>query len=574
MVGGVPANNIAKWNLITEKWSALESGGYNGVNGEVSAMTVADEHLYVGGAFTADGNISSNRIAKWNPANSTWTSLGDGLNGDVYDIAVHTNAVYVGGAFTLADSTPVNYLAKWEGEAWTALGTGVNHHVTTLSFYENDLYAGGYFTKAGGLSVNYVAKYNVATNNWWPLRAETDTSNGVRQRCCPIANVYSITTSPHGVYIGGSFDLAGNRNANHIVRWNPESNTWSPLGSGVNGQVFDVMATENDVHVGGTFRYAGGKISYRFAIWHEPEQNHAPVINSSLPTLSFNEDVSLLYPISKWHSRVQDQEDADSTLVFTVLSGKKVQATRQGNDYLFTAPENWFGQNKLKLIVTDRSQLADTAEFVVRVKSLNDAPGIANLPESIAFRNTASKRLAMWDFVSDVEDADSSLHFSFSASNDSLKRAFNAQTGVLTLTAPGFIGKANLFLTVRDDSNAVARDTIAAQVDNTTGVAEATSEIPTEFVLLQNYPNPFSAKGRGTFGNPTTTIRFGLPHASEVNLEVFDLSGQRVATLLNESKDAGFHAIEFNASNLSSGTYFYKLTAGSFAERKKLLLVK
>ncbi|MEK7728561.1 MAG: T9SS type A sorting domain-containing protein, partial [candidate division KSB1 bacterium] len=64
-----------------------------------------------------------------------------------------------------------------------------------------------------------------------------------------------------------------------------------------------------------------------------------------------------------------------------------------------------------------------------------------------------------------------------------------------------------------------------------------------------------------------------------VNVQVvedaaFDLSGQRVATLLNEHKPAGFHAVEFNASGLSSGTYFYKLTAGSFEERKKLLLVK
>ncbi|MEK7728560.1 MAG: hypothetical protein AAB354_09115, partial [candidate division KSB1 bacterium] len=96
-----------------------------------------------------------------------------------------------------------------------------------------------------------------------------------------------------------------------------------------------------------------------------------------------------------------------------------------------------------------------------------------------------------------------------------LKRKFDAQTGVLTLTAPGFIGKVQLFITVSDDSNAVARDTIAVQVDRTTNVAESNSEIPTQFVLLQNYPNPF---------NPTTLIRFGLPSAAEVQLEVFDLS--------------------------------------------------
>lgn len=575
MVGGVPANYIAKWNLITEKWSALESGGYNGVNGAVGAMAVAGEHLYVAEAFTADGNISSNRIAKWNPANSTWTSLGDGLNGNVYDIAVHANAVYVGGAFTLADSTPANYIAKWNGEAWTALGAGVNNHVNALSFYENDLYAGGYFTKAGGVSVNYVAKYNVATKKWSPLRGEAEANNGVRFESGTLANVHAIAANSHGVYIGGTFNMAGEQHANYVVKWNPESNTWSPLGSGVSGQVFDVMATENDVHLGGTFRYAGGKISYRFAIWHEPEQKHAPLW-SPLPNLTFREDGRNRLELPKYISDIDDSLGALSfkaEVISKQISGNKWQktaalqvtinpATKIAN---FKASPDSFGVFKIALMATDPGGLSDTTTMQVRVKPTNDAPIIANLPATITFRTNASKRLVMWDFVSDADHADSSLHFSFGTSNDSLKRNFNAQTGVLILTAPGFIGKAKLFMSVRDDSNAVARDTVAVQVDRTTSVAESSSEIPDEFVLLQNFPNPF---------NPTTLIRFGLPQASAVQLEVFDLSGQRVVVLLNEQKPAGFHAVEFNASNLSSGTYFYKLTAGSFAERKKLLLVK
>ena len=281
--------------------------------------------------------------------------------------------------------------------------------------------------------------------------------------------------------------------------------------------------------------------------------------------MSFNEDSSLLYPISKWHSRVHDQEDADSALAFTVLAGKKVMATRQGKNYLFSAPENWFGQNKLKLIVTDRGLLADTAEFVVRVKSLNDAPQISGLPDSLFFRNNASVELSLWDFVSDVETADAQLNYSFDANNEALHWNFNPNTGALVLTAPNFSGLADLFIIVRDDSNAVARDTINVQVDFSTGVAENQNQIPQDFVLLQNHPNPF---------NPTTIIRFGVPQAAEVKLEVYDSFGRRVATLLHERKEAGYHEMQFDAGSLSSGIYFYRLTAERFTSMKKLLLVK
>ncbi|MFQ3597458.1 MAG: T9SS type A sorting domain-containing protein [Chloroherpetonaceae bacterium] len=83
--------------------------------------------------------------------------------------------------------------------------------------------------------------------------------------------------------------------------------------------------------------------------------------------------------------------------------------------------------------------------------------------------------------------------------------------------------------------------------------------------LSQNYPNPF---------NPTTMIRYQLPEASMVKIQVFDMLGRVVATLASERKDAGIYEVPFNASTLSSGTYFYRLQAGLFVETKKMMLVK
>jgi hypothetical protein len=89
--------------------------------------------------------------------------------------------------------------------------------------------------------------------------------------------------------------------------------------------------------------------------------------------------------------------------------------------------------------------------------------------------------------------------------------------------------------------------------------------IPEEFVLFQNFPNPF---------NPNTAIRFGLPGASAVTLELYNPLGQKVKTIFRGSKNAGYHQIQLDASQLNSGIYIYRMQADGFVESKKLLLLK
>jgi len=89
--------------------------------------------------------------------------------------------------------------------------------------------------------------------------------------------------------------------------------------------------------------------------------------------------------------------------------------------------------------------------------------------------------------------------------------------------------------------------------------------LPKQFRLRQNYPNPF---------NPTTTIAFDLPSAGMTTLKVYNLLGEEVASLVNEYKEAGSYQIQFDAANLGSGIYYYKIRSGNFEAIKKLAITR
>ena len=106
--------------------------------------------------------------------------------------------------------------------------------------------------------------------------------------------------------------------------------------------------------------------------------------------------------------------------------------------------------------------------------------------------------------------------------------------------------------------------------DNVVSVDNEIVAIPTEYKLSQNYPNPF---------NPSTIIKYQIPKQvrddnANVSLKVYDILGREIATLVNEKQKAGNYEVTWNADNVPSGIYFYRLRAGNFVEAKKMLLLK
>jgi len=261
------ATGSAQSNLATpakatgdSAWSALGTG----VNGEVLAIAVSGNDVYVGGMFDSAGTCITGctNIAKWNMTTNTWSALGTGVDGEVFAIAVSGNNVYVGGTFGQAGFVSANRIAVWDGSMWSALGTGTNETVRAIAIGNGGVYAGGEFTEAGGCTgavngCNFIAYWNGAS--WSALGTGMD------------SYVFALADGGTVVYAGGGFDSAGGvPNTYGIASW--DNPFWYALGTGMTGvagySVNAIAVSGSDIYAGGTFDSAGGVAAINIAKWN------------------------------------------------------------------------------------------------------------------------------------------------------------------------------------------------------------------------------------------------------------------------------------------------------------------
>ena len=127
-----------------------------------------------------------------------------------------------------------------------------------------------------------------------------------------------------------------------------------------------------------------------------------------------------------------------------------------------------------------------------------------------------------------------------------------------TMTTGGIASSGRVMLSAVDKA---AEASFLNQVE----AQESLIEMPTVYHLDQNFPNPF---------NPVTEIHYSLPSSSHVTLKVYNMLGQLVSTLIDGEQESGYQSVQWAASDLSSGVYFYQITAGTFSNVKRMMLVK
>jgi murein DD-endopeptidase MepM/ murein hydrolase activator NlpD len=255
-------------------------------------------------------------------------------------------------------------------------------------------------------------------------------------------------------------------------------------------------------------------------------------------------------------------------LTCTVVSQGKVNTSIAGENILMlNSVLNANGVDTLVVTAYDdlsRAMVSDT--FLVTLTPVNDPPYIEILPDTIEINNITDTTVILNVFVDDVDSPQENIIWEYEVSNPSLQYYFDPITFSLNLSAPGFVGVVEISIIVTDDGGASGGDSIVVIVtDNTTGIFYSQQGIPERYILEQNYPNPF---------NPTTHIRFGLPLGGDVNIDIYNVVGQHIATVMNEFKTAGYHEVEFDASQMSSGMYLIRFEAADFIQVRKMIILQ
>lgn len=153
------------------------------------------------------------------------------------------------------------------------------------------------------------------------------------------------------------------------------------------------------------------------------------------------------------------------------------------------------------------------------------------------------------------------MTYSWSGNTTDLDVSLQDDSLLVLTPSTDYLGIETLTLVAKDNEDDSTSYTVDVWVSET-GIAGA---VPAEFTLSQNYPNPF---------NPTTAINYSLPENTFVTLNVYDLNGHKIRTLVNGLQDAGYYGLNFHAGDLPSGVYLYRLTAGNEVVTKKMVLMK
>lgn len=278
--GGSQANGIARWNGFVWSPLVLESGGAS-TNFSVLDLVVhresitASPTLFAAGTFFQLGGFPGTAgIARWD-GGTTWSSVGGGLAGPADSLASFDDgsgsipALFVAGSFASAGAAAANNIARWNGTAWAPLGSGVGGAVRALVVHQGpvtqspSLFVGGNFLLAGGLLANRIA--------WWGVQGWSTIGMGLTNTVNALAVFDDGGGSGPDLYIGGAFTWAGGQPASRAIAW--DGQTWSSLGSGLNGPAFAMHVSGassvagSGLIVGGDFTTAGGQPANRVARW-------------------------------------------------------------------------------------------------------------------------------------------------------------------------------------------------------------------------------------------------------------------------------------------------------------------
>ncbi len=250
---GLYANNLAIFDFNSSLWRTMGEGA----GGEVEALAIQNDLLYVAGKFPSVDHVpNTSLIARWNSATGRWSDVGAGLYGyGVYTLLRNGNDLYAGGQFSMTGGdAPVNNIARWDGSRWNALASGLNGAVYDLAFWGGELYAAGQFFTESYEQFHALALWREGA---WTLLGDRISPNG--EESYRIRGL-ALAANGNSIFLGGRFANMGGRAVNHVARWDNAS--WFDLTGGAHEIGEASLSGVRALGVLGTNIFAGGTFSF------------------------------------------------------------------------------------------------------------------------------------------------------------------------------------------------------------------------------------------------------------------------------------------------------------------------
>ena len=281
-----------------------------------------------------------------------------------------------------------------------------------------------------------------------------------------------------------------------------------------------------------------------------------------------------------WLSQyVSDPNDPFQWLIFDFQVGShlNLQVNLQEEEVTITPDDNWNGVEDLTVMVTDPGGMSDTTSVTITVVSVPDPPGEFELISPLAdasFTTWDTPIAFKWEQSTNLDQGDEiSYSFYFSPFPDltgigSIRMSFLKETELILVPQPDGVYYWGVRAEDKQGYETWCKDIFVLDVK--TKVDSYSHEIPSEFRLLQNFPNPF---------NPETTIRYQLPESVRVKLCVYDMRGTSVRILVDGQMEPGHHQVVWNGMDeqhrpVASGVYLIRMEAGHYIQQKKMLLLR
>jgi trimeric autotransporter adhesin len=643
LLNGMASDETDGWLSILaegdDHWA--DNFGTEGLNNDVVSLLPLSDAVVAGGYFSYGGSTLLNRVGIWNGAawspmgngrddaplalasyngqvvaggygpavsiwdGTAWNPIGSGLNGGVRALAVHGGVLYAGGEFTYAGETPVNHIAVWNGETWGAVGTGFNGVVRSLCSWNGLLIAGGDFNSLSGVPVS------VGGIAAWDGQAWSPLSNGPQHGTN--GTVYALVRYGSDLVVGGSFAVVDGLQSPMIAQWNGTS--WSAMGSGLNGEVYALTLYNGDLIAGGCF-YATGYPSYQYveriarwngAFWrplgHGISGNAVFALTQAGPHLYAGGHFTLAgwkpsQDIARW-------TDSAPACEYTLTNPQAAQVICPGTaeTITWTASGGCGGQVRLELwsstlcqVIAESTENDGSFDWVVpscgeayyHIKIQDLSTGQSAMLGTFLIRETGCVTTVSHPNGGDVlmVGTTDTLRWEVHPCCGSSVRLELLREGLPCRLIAASVPNAGYYiwtiaqcgvdslgyqLRVTDLTTQTfdLSDAVFIIRDVAAGVADE-GALPTRTTLYPARPNP---------AGDEVVFRFDLAREGDVSLEIYNASGQVVATPRHGYTAVGSHSVTWRtvdaaAKPLPSGLYFYRLRTGDLTETRKLLVTR